>query len=220
MIRLHKGDEPEVLARRAREWTKVLLDKQRDGITPSPTERTRYRHPEVKQAVIAETHGKCAYCESYLLHIHHGDIEHIYPKSLDVAKAFQWTNLTLACEICNQSKSDNDPDANAIIDPYVVDPALHIFFCGSLIVSCSPLGKSSITILRLDRAALSEARLEKFDRLTKIVEQLFRADLPVPARKAILDDLRTTELAASKEYAAMARCFFAEVERRLPPELQ
>jgi 5-methylcytosine-specific restriction endonuclease McrA len=109
MIRLKKLPEPEYLARNASEWARVLLEKLAANQVPSATEKSRYRHPDIKAALISETHGKCDYCESRLLHIHHGDVEHFYPKSLAPAKTFEWKNLTLACEICNQNKSDKDP---------------------------------------------------------------------------------------------------------------
>src|ERR1700677_4060556 len=104
MIKLSKLDEPPILAKNAIKWTKVLLDTVAAGKIPTETERPRYRHPQIKDTLVRETHGKCAYCESKLRHIHHGDVEHIMPKSLDLGKIVQWDNLTLACEKCNQKQ--------------------------------------------------------------------------------------------------------------------
>ena len=64
MITLEKGEEPEVLTRNALHWTNVVMNKLNAGETPTKTEKGRYNHVDVKQALIAETHGKCAYCES------------------------------------------------------------------------------------------------------------------------------------------------------------
>lgn len=133
MIKLSKLDEPDVLFNNSATWTQVLLNKEAAGKKPTASEKSRYRHPEIKAVLVKETGGKCAYCESKLLHIHHGDVEHIYPKSLDVRKTFEWRNLTLACEKCNQNKSNKDPLLEQIIDPYEDDPEYHLVFVGALI---------------------------------------------------------------------------------------
>jgi uncharacterized protein (TIGR02646 family) len=109
MIFLKKGEEPQVLISNGPVWTQKLLQREAAGETPTRTEATHYRHPDIKAALVAETHNKCAYCESKLQHIHHGDVEHIFPKSRDPSRMLKWDNLTLACEVCNQNKSDRDP---------------------------------------------------------------------------------------------------------------
>src|SRR5437660_11067609 len=105
MIKLSKTDEPAVLIERKADWTRTLVEKGARGEEPSDGEKNRYRHPDIKQALIAETHGKCAYCESKLLHITYGDVEHIVPKSAKIELSFQWKNLTLACDRCNTNKN-------------------------------------------------------------------------------------------------------------------
>src|SRR5947209_8328121 len=127
MIRLNKGPKPQILTENEAAWTATVANGE-----ATPAEKARYRHPEIKEALVSETHGKCAYCESKLQHIHHGDIEHIYPKSLALEKTFEWENLTLACEICNQNKSNKDPFLEQILDPYSVEPSEHLFFAGPL----------------------------------------------------------------------------------------
>ena len=108
MIKITKTAKPDVLEKNAAEWTRVVLDKLAAGEKLTSTDDARYRHAEVKAALVAETHGKCAYCESKLKHIHHGDVEHMSPKSLEPVTRYEWRNLTLACEICNQNKSKRD----------------------------------------------------------------------------------------------------------------
>ena len=64
------------------------------------TKQNRYSRPEIKAELIAETKGKCAYCESKITHIYPGDIEHIIPKSIFPRLTFTWANLTLGCYWC------------------------------------------------------------------------------------------------------------------------
>ena len=67
-----------------------MVRKTERGETPTETERRRYNHAEIKSALIAETHGKCAYCESKIRHVSYGDIEHVMPKVNDPTRWFEW----------------------------------------------------------------------------------------------------------------------------------
>lgn len=79
-----------------------------------------YGHASVKSALVAMQHGKCAFCESKILHITPGDVEHFRPKagfrqaSDDVLiepgyywLAYDWDNLLLSCSECNRRHKKN-----------------------------------------------------------------------------------------------------------------
>src|SRR5436853_4660489 len=104
MIYLNKGAKPEILAEHAKNWTTELLEAIAAGTSLSEARKRRYNHDDIKQALLAETYGKCAYCESKIRHITYGDIEHIVPKSVDPSLSYEWDNLTLACDVCNTEK--------------------------------------------------------------------------------------------------------------------
>lgn len=220
MIKLHKGDKPQILLNNGEAWTNILLSKKADGKIPTDTEKTRYRHAQIKDALVSETSGKCAYCESKLLHIHHGDVEHIMPKSLDLSKILEWENLTLACEMCNQNKSNLDPNAAHIIDPYADEPETHLAFTGSLVLSKgTEKGTCSRTILDLNRGELTERRKDKLDGLISIMETIFRDDLPLPARRAMFENLVANDASVSAPYTAMAKAFIEQMKPKLPLEV-
>jgi hypothetical protein len=220
MIKLEKQPEPKILSDNSASWTAALLEKLSAGVDPTATEKTRYRHKEIKLALERETSEKCAYCESKLKHIHHGDVEHIYPKSLDPSRQFDWSNLTLACEICNQNKSNRDPQLECIIDPYVKDPDHHICFVGSM---AFPLGTaegvSSITLLDLNRPALLLMRNEAVQRVMSIFETLLRPDIPLPAKKAIFADLELNESSGSSQFSAVVKSVVNSMRCKLPLEV-
>jgi hypothetical protein len=219
MIKLSKIAKPDVLTENGEAWTQKLLAKIASNLEPTPTEKTRYRHPDIKAALVAETHGKCAYCESKLQHIHHGDVEHIFPKSRAPEKTFEWCNLTFSCEICNQNKSDKDPHLEHIIDPYHIDPALHLQFLGSLVFSLgSPLGKNTEVILDLNRVGLCEARKEHLVRVMGIFETIFREELPLVTRKSIYENLLAQEGSSSAAYSAMTVSALTTLRKKLPQE--
>jgi len=220
MIKLTKTEKPKVLEKNAAEWTGVVLGKLARGEKLTSTDDARYRHVEVKTALIAETNGKCAYCESKLMHIHHGDVEHIAPKSLDPAKRYEWNNLTLACEICNQNKSNRDPNLEHIIDPYAIEPSDHLTFLGSFIF---PLGtnhgRNSEALLDLNRAALLERRKSRLEQIMGIYETVLRPDLPIATRKIIYESLLLNDAAAESEYFGMIKCVIDCMREKLPAEL-
>ncbi|AIM37567.1 hypothetical protein KO02_13370 [Sphingobacterium sp. ML3W] len=72
-----------------------------------------YSDPEVKEALIKLFKGKCAYCESSVLHVYSGDVEHYRPKG-EIQEAIpkttpgyywlaaDWDNLLFSCRNCNQ----------------------------------------------------------------------------------------------------------------------
>jgi len=79
-----------------------------------------YGAKSVKNALIKAQHGKCAFCESKILHVDFGDVEHFRPKggwkqaeSDDLTQpgyywlAYEWSNLFLSCAICKQRHKRN-----------------------------------------------------------------------------------------------------------------
>ena len=141
MIRLKKGPKPEVLVERAELWTREYLEALASGDKKKiKAKRKRYNHSQIKEALISETKAKCAYCESSVTAVAHGDIEHITPKSLEPQLTFEWSNLTFSCQICNQNKSNKED----VLDPYDADPAKHIFFFGHIARGMSERGTLTI----------------------------------------------------------------------------
>jgi uncharacterized protein (TIGR02646 family) len=83
-------------------------------------DRGIYGAPEVKEALRKAQHGKCAFCESRITHIDHGDVEHFRPKAGYRQRpdgplvrpgyywlAYEWSNLFFCCALCNQTFKRN-----------------------------------------------------------------------------------------------------------------
>jgi len=202
MIHLQKLPEPLSLIDHGAEWTQILLGRLAANEEPTKAEKTRYNQPDIKAVLVNETRGKCAYCESKLRHISPGDIEHIIPKSIEPAEAFEWQNLTLACEECNRRKGNK---IGPFIDPYAVDPADHLEFHGAMIWSkgASESGTYSERTFELNRAELLERRNER-QRNLLIQIDLIQKETNPQVREALREDF-LHELEADKEYAALAR---------------
>lgn len=212
MIKLTKQPEPQILQENGAHWLQVLQDKIASGEPPSDAEKSRYRHPEIKEALKIETHGKCAYCESHLLHIAFGDVEHISPKSLKLADTFRWDNLTLACDACNTYKRD----AANLIDPYKDAPDQFFKFLGPMIYAYPQHVRGVLTAkqLRLNRAELLESRNRRLEYISSILLTIRRETDPA-LRAVLVDDLLNNEAADQGEYSAFVRSFIAAADPTL-----
>lgn len=196
MIRLEKGDEPQVLVDHGARWTAELLNKIALGEEPSSYLLTRYGHADIKQALLAETHEKCAYCESPFRHVTYGDVEHIIPKHSNPDLRFSWFNLTLACDVCNTNKGQSE-----VLDPYHQDPSEAFFFLGPMIWP-TPGNADGITAeatLDLNRAPLVQRRIERLSYLLSLVESAHGK--PPDVRNAILSKVRR-ECAKNQPFSA------------------
>lgn len=204
MIKLTKLAKPDILEKNAEDWTKALLDKIASGSAPTDAEKSRYRNADIKAVLVKETNGKCAYCESKLLHVTYGDVEHIVPKSTKVDVTFEWSNLTLACDVCNTNKGDKFSHGTGFVDPYLHDPVNRFNFVGGLILAKPGDDDARLTeeTLKLNRAELVDRRNQRIRYLREQVEVISRA--PAHLRQVLLESLQE-ELHADKEYAAIAR---------------
>ncbi|MCG4254104.1 hypothetical protein K6W37_09400 [Acetobacter senegalensis] len=209
MIKLRKSDEPTVLQANAARWLQELEDAIAiDDKKLIKSRKNRYNHPEIKAAVKLETHGKCAFCECDVTAVSHGDIEHLFPKSLEIKKTFEWSNLGYSCQICNQSKSDRDPNFERIIDPYISDPEQFIFFYGAFINSNGTVeGRQTIHHLKLDRVEVFERRQNVIRSLIKSIEMIQSATTSIE-RQILIEDFESNELGPELEFSAMRRDFW------------
>jgi len=208
MIKLTKKPKPGVLVENEVEWTAILLSKNATGEQPTATEKSRYRHPEIKSTLLQETFGKCAYCESKLEHITYGDVEHISPKTTEPEAIFQWDNLTLACDVCNTNKGSKFPGRVGLVDPYNHDPEHHFHIHGPLLFAVPGDNDARYTEITLDlnRAALLERRKEKIKYLRDMVEAVASASDRLRPR---LIEVLKLETAPDQEFSAVAKSYLA-----------
>lgn len=121
MIRVEKPEQaPRILRERGRRTTEANQQAFENGERTFGFDNSLYGARSVKNALIKAQHGKCAFCESKIRHVDHGDVEHYRPKggfrqdSGDPLEqpgyfwlAYVWKNLFLACALCNQSFKRN-----------------------------------------------------------------------------------------------------------------
>ncbi len=139
MIRVTRTKKPKVLVSNAARW---LSELRAAMVDPAKTKHqlseaaNRYRHKQIKNALVTMFHGKCAYCESKITVVTYGFIEHFRPKSIYPELTFEWNNLLLSCDICNDighkgNQFSLDINGNPLLlDPTdeVIDPTVHLEF--------------------------------------------------------------------------------------------
>lgn len=192
MIRLTKAPPPRVLIDRGEEWTDEFV-RRREGDPAVPAAAlTRYRHPEIKAAIVAEANDKCVYCESLVQHVYPGDVEHVKPKAKFPQLVLDWENLAFVCAACNSAKGDYFEDDEQLVNPFEEDPEDFLVFYGPFVFSRDGnlRGIATRGTLALDRPELRERRIEQIRLIGRQIE--IWAGLPVGAAKdAVARELRS-----------------------------
>lgn len=208
MIKLIKFSEPPILAKNKKKWTDEYLDALKEKIPLTPTIQYRYRHKQIKEVLLAETHEKCAYCEGKIKHISYGDVEHILPKSIYPDLYVDWNNLTLSCEICNRSgKQVYDSKTDPLLNPYIDEPSEHLLAVGPILMNYkgSRRGLITINVLDLNRIDLFEKRKERLEHINILLNTYYN-ELN-PTMKEILKSELIKECQEDKEFSFFVKSY-------------
>ena len=195
-----------------------------------------YAHKTVKAALRKVQHDKCCFCESKVTHISYGDVEHFRPKAGVRQKsgaslgrpgyywlAYEWSNLFLSCQLCNQRYKENlfplkkpadraksHSDNVGMEKPMFIDPTedvgKYISFREEVIfaVNDNPRGKATIKALGLDRDELNDMRRDWYDKL-ELIYKLANLEHPVPESKKA-KKLIDKSIQSSSQYSSMILC--------------
>lgn len=162
-----------------------------------------YGDQAIRKKLASLQHGKCCYCEKKLdtADVEHFRPKSSYRSDRNDIKrypgyyslAYSWENLLLACRGCNLNKSDIFPiehkqnrfvhhyedykrEMPLVINPTINRPKRYLKFSGATIIPKNKrlLGTNTISVLRLNRPALEEARRDHINMIkyTKIVANL------------------------------------------------
>lgn len=169
---------------------------------------TNYKHVDNKKALIDASHGKCMYCESKVLHIAFGDVEHIKPKSKFTALEFDWTNLGFGCTKCNIAKGDKYDTTTPYIDPYSENPDDYVIALGAVLKhkNGSERGELTIKDVELNRDGLIEKRQTKLNEIEIAIDRCSRTQ-NVTLKKIAFDSL-LEEAKEDKEYSLFVKTLF------------
>ena len=198
MIRLTKGDEPDVLLANKASWTTEYL---------AGDDKRRYAHGDIRAALRDETQRKCAYCEGHIEHVSYSHVEHIRPKKKFPAEVVEWTNLTLGCAVCNTNKGDHYDADCLLLNPYADEPDEHLAWFGPMVMEVTPdRGRSTIAKLDLNRPELLYKRAERIRQAKDLLTMI--AGAPASVATAVRQDLDAMSLSKA-EYSAAVRAWLA-----------
>ncbi len=124
MIRIKKPKKaPAILQNQGATATRVLCqdhDANAEAYKRWHFKKDIYGDVSVKKSLQKAQNNKCAFCESQIAHIAHGDVEHFRPKAGfrqnrkdPLVKpgyywlVYEWANLLFCCQICNQTFKGN-----------------------------------------------------------------------------------------------------------------
>jgi uncharacterized protein (TIGR02646 family) len=160
-----------------------------------------YGDKTVKDKLKKLQHDKCCFCESRVSASSHGDVEHYRPKGGWIQKegdaltqpgyywlAFEFSNLFLSCQICNQTfKKNYFPLSNPakrtkthtqklsaerplIIDPGKTNPSAHLEFRQEMVHAKTNMGGETIKRTGLNREKLVQERFDHLKLLTLLAK--------------------------------------------------
>lgn len=97
VIRSFRGDKP-------RERLVDLMKEVRAKLVAGEEVKLEFpsKWSNTKDQLLAETHDKCAYCETPTRVVAFGDVEHYRPKSVYWWLAYCYDNYLASCAVCNQ----------------------------------------------------------------------------------------------------------------------
>lgn len=205
MRKILKSPGPQVLIDNKDSWNSALENN------PSVHNKKKYRHPDIKKALIDETYNKCVYCESKIGHNCPGDIEHKIPKSKRPDLIFEWNNMTIACNECNRRKLDYYDPACMFLDPYTDNVEDLVQHFGPFVFSLPGNKRSEVTVRILElhsdtaRKPLIARKIETLENINHLIERIAVEDNAVI--KDFLRKILSENCGVSTEYSGMIKTY-------------
>ncbi len=212
MVKINKAkkDIPAILKTTGAAEIAALKKMTKAQLDAYAFKSSLYGGNTVKDKLKTLQREKCCFCEAKVTVVAHGDVEHYRPKAGWVQQdkdklakpgyywtAYDFSNLFLSCQICNQKyKKNYFPLANPaqratshkkplakekplIIDPGKDTPSKYLSFNKEVIVPVNNNAKGKETIKRtgLDRIELNRDRFEYLELLEELAK-VARNNLP------------------------------------------
>lgn len=198
MRHIKRFSEPDILVRKKKEWTKKFVagDKKRP-------DSSKYGHKEIKAALFTMSHNKCYYCEG-LLKGATKEIDHFMEVSENKNLAFEWTNLFLSCDNCNDKIPNRSISVNDVLNPCTeTDNEIekHISYDNEQIIFLTDKGDNTIKKFRLSAERLDYLRIKQL--------QIFAEKL-ITIQKRMNQDHRKmseTEKESLRRFAKADNCY-------------
>ena len=182
---LERLPEPQILIDKKNIWlTKFLASGKKRP------DSSKYAHHTIKTQLNSMSFNKCFYCETKLKG-KRKEVDHHIEVSVDPSLSYEWTNLYLSCDNCNNKIRHSSIPINTALNPCVntdLEIRAHLTFDDELIEAKdnSPLGLETIKKYRLDAEILDTRRRKSL----KIFYKLWLAikDNQIKERRDVLTE--------------------------------
>ncbi len=209
MRNILRRPEPQSLRENGAQWRQELLDELAKG-DQADKDRLKllyrkYAQADVKKTLDSMYNKRCCYCESNIRVVSTPHIEHRKPKDKDKFPelTFDWDNLHLACQICNQKKGSRWDVARPILDAvHDVPISKHLTYRSCHRYPKTGRGKTTREHADLNRTELQDAREDLFRQAFGLIEEHNR-DPAAPGADVVrgeLQDMRTGQYGSFIDY--------------------
>lgn len=163
--------EPQILNDRKLNWLNDFIVSGK--LRP---DSSKYAHSQIKTQLNSMSFNKCFYCETKLKGMPK-EIDHHVEISVNKTLAYEWSNLYLSCDSCNNKIPHSTIAINNALDPCVntdVEIQSHLTFTDELIEpkNNSSLGLLTIQKYRLDSEVLDTRRLKSLKTFLKLLVEI------------------------------------------------
>lgn len=169
---INRLPKPDILVQREDTWREKFLKSK--NVRPN---NKQYAYPEIRSTLNTMSFHKCFYCERKLKDVPQ-EVDHFIEVSERKDLAFDWDNLYLACDNCNNKVSNKaipvDPlDPCGDTDNVIQE---HLTFDDEIICARhnSPLGLITIQKYKLDSDQLDKVRLVQIKNFQKVLIQILQ----------------------------------------------
>jgi len=163
---IDRKPEPAILAQKKAEWTTKFVSSGKDR-----PDNSKYGHNEIKTLLYAMSHNKCYYCET-LLKGKTSEIDHFIEVSENKNLAFEWTNLYLACDNCNDKLPNKSIAVTIALNPCSDNDdeiEKNIKFEDEQITFLTTKGDLTIQKYKLSSARLDWCRMQELKKFYKVL---------------------------------------------------
>lgn len=212
MRHIERLPEPDILHEKHDEWQRKYEEKLQKHPSARP-DHSKYAHPAIAGTLQCMSHGKCFYCETRLSGAYK-EIDHHIEVFIDPSKAYDWTNLYLACDNCNNKLNHYTIPVSEALNPCrnsdeEIQQALT--FDGEMIGSMpnSQLGLKTIQKYKLDTALLDLRRSRHLRFLCETVDKIKDSMLESGRRTATDEEKNQIRafMQADRPYSLMCQIY-------------
>lgn len=166
---------PKILDDKQEEWQKKFEEKLVSNPKARP-DSSKYGHKDIRMQLNSCSFNKCFYCESKLVDALR-EIDHYIEVAIDPSLAYEWTNLYLSCNNCNDKLNHEVISVTEALNPCVdsdEEIQKHISFEKECICSNpgSIKGLKTIQKFRLDSDALDLKRSKWLNKLATMAIEI------------------------------------------------